>query len=130
LDLEKEFDAAMFDIYRRAKEEAGYTASIFLRMLHDRGGLSTARYLINAAQPSDGYTELYNRGHLELTVEAMVVENARWHTLFTPEEMQKARKRLSDYRYKPRDDARVATQLDAGRAFARDYAETLKALGK
>ena len=42
-DLSKQFDAAMFDIYRRAKQEAGYNATIFLRMITDRGGLATAR---------------------------------------------------------------------------------------
>ena len=52
--LERKFDEAMFTIYRRAKAEARYTATIFLNMLNDRGGLATARYLINAEKPSDG----------------------------------------------------------------------------
>src|SRR6185437_15320140 len=37
--LSKRFDKAMFEIYRRAKSEAGYTATIFLQMLNERGGL-------------------------------------------------------------------------------------------
>ena len=86
-DLSKQFDAAMFEIYRRAKLEAGYNATIFLRMLSDRGGLATAKYLINSPIPSDGYTHLYERARLDLTVEAMVVENTRWHELFTREEL-------------------------------------------
>jgi hypothetical protein len=101
--LSKQFDAAMFDIYRRAKSEAGYNATIFLGMLNDRGGLSTAKYLINSPKPSDGYTNLYERGRLDLTVEAMVVENANWHALFTSDELHKARRRLMDYNYKPRE---------------------------
>lgn len=64
-DLSKQFDVAMFEIYRRAKSEAGYNATIFLRMINDRGGLSTAKYLINAPRPSDGYTHLYERGRLD-----------------------------------------------------------------
>jgi hypothetical protein len=130
MNLEKAFDAAMFDIYRRAKDEAGYTASVFLKMLHERGGLSTAKYLINAPQPSDGYTHLYERGHLDLTVEAAVVEDPRWHALFTPDEIHKARKRLSEYGYKPRTDGGVAAQIETGRTFMRDYDEALTALGK
>jgi hypothetical protein len=47
-ELSKQFDAAMFEIYRRAKLEAGYKATIFLRMVRDRGGLATAKYLINS----------------------------------------------------------------------------------
>jgi hypothetical protein len=102
-NLEAQFDQAMFTIYERAKSEAGYNATIFLRMLTDRGGRSTAKYLINAAKPSDGYTALYERNRLDLTVEAMVVENKRWHDLFTGEELDRARKRLKDYRYAPKE---------------------------
>jgi hypothetical protein len=55
VDLTKHFDGAMFEIYRRAKSEAGYNATIFLRILSERGGLATAKYLINSPKPSDGY---------------------------------------------------------------------------
>lgn len=98
-NLSKQFDAAMFEIYRRAKSEAGYNATIFLRMLSDRGGLATAKYLINSPKPSDGYTHLYERGRLDLTVEAMVVQNPEWHQLFTTEELAVAKSRLREYGY-------------------------------
>ena len=101
-DLSKQFDAAMFEIYRRAKLEAGYNATIFLRMLSDRGGLATAKYLINSPIPSDGYTHLYERARLDLTVEAMVVENTRWHELFTREELATANSQLKQYGYGPK----------------------------
>jgi hypothetical protein len=94
------FDQAMFEIYRLAKSEAGYTASIFLRMITEKGGLATAKQLINTPKPSDGYTHLYERGRLDLTVEALVVEGQEWHPLFTPEEIEKARQRLALYHYK------------------------------
>ena len=98
--LLKRFDTAMLGIYQRAKSEAGYNASIYLRMLGERGGLATAKHLINAARPSDGYTHLYERGRLDLTVEAMVLENTEWHQLFEDEELVLIRKRLKDYGYK------------------------------
>ena len=98
-NLLKQFDAAMFDIYQRARSEAGYNASIFLQMLNDRRGLATAKYLINSAKPSEGYTNLFERGRLDLTVEAMVVEHDEWHSLFTEDELAKARRRLKEYRY-------------------------------
>jgi uncharacterized membrane protein YebE (DUF533 family) len=101
-DLESQFDVAMFGIYRRAKDEAGYNATIFLKMLTDNRGLRTAKALINAAKPSDGYTALYERGRLDLTVEALVVEDERWRSLFLEEELAGARKRLRDYRYEPK----------------------------
>jgi hypothetical protein len=99
LPLSKKFDVAMFQIYARAKSEAGYNATVFLKMLNDDGGLSTAKYLINKQKPSDGYTHLYERGRLDLTVEAMVVETTKWHELFTNEEIARARRRLEQYGY-------------------------------
>lgn len=60
----------------------------------------TAKYLINAERPSDGFTHLYERGRLDLTVEAMVVENPQWHPLFTEAELERARRRLRAYGYK------------------------------
>lgn len=98
--LADEFSRAMFEIYRRAKVEAKYPANIFLQMLTDRGGIDTAKFLINQPQPSDGYTHLYERGRLDLTVEAEVVENEKWHSLFTSEEIDKARRRLVQYGYR------------------------------
>ncbi len=102
-NLSKQFDAAMFEIYQRAKSEAGYNATIFLKMISDRGGRDTAKYLINSTKVSDGYTALYERKRLDLTVEAMVIENKRWHELFTSEELAKARSRLKEYGYTPKN---------------------------
>jgi hypothetical protein len=93
----------MVELYRRIKSELGYNAANFLRMLDDRGGLATAKYLINAPKPSDGYAFLYDRGRLDLTVEAMVVEHARWHELFTSDELARARLRLKQYGYNPKN---------------------------
>ena len=97
MSLEEKFTAAMFDIYKRAKAEAGYNASIFLGMLTKQGGLATAKQLINAPKPSDGYTHLYERGRLDLTVEALVVGQPQWASLFTPEELARAKRRLDEY---------------------------------
>ena len=57
-----QFDEAMLDIYRRAKAEVNYKATIFLSMVVERGGLQTARYLLHTANVSDGYTALYELG--------------------------------------------------------------------
>ncbi|MCK3778939.1 hypothetical protein MZK49_19720 [Ensifer sesbaniae] len=98
-NLERQFGVAMLGIYQRAKVEAKYNATVFLGMLNDRGGLPTAKYLINAADPSEGYTNLWERGRLDLTVEATVLENSKWHPLFTPDELAKAKARLVAYQY-------------------------------
>lgn len=97
-DVERRFGEAMYAIYREARE-IGYTPSIFLRMLHDKGAKETARQLINASQPSDGYTRLWELGRLDLSVEAVVHENEEWHELFEEDELRRCKRRLADYGY-------------------------------
>jgi hypothetical protein len=104
---ETAFDQAMMNIYVRAKAEANYTASIFHRMLCDQGGLATAKQLINDRKPSEGYTALWERGRLDLTVEAVVTDTQEWHDLFEPEEIARARKRLADYGHSAKERASV-----------------------
>jgi len=105
--LEKQFDAAMMNIYHRAKAEAKYTASIFFNMVSEKGGLATAKQLINSKEPSVGCTQLYFKDRLDLTVEAVVVEERKWHSLFTPEELAKANARLKEYHYQSNTQAQA-----------------------
>ena len=108
MSLESQFDEAMHDIYVTAVREAKYTPHEFHRMLMERGGVATARDLINRAKPSDGYTNLYIRGFLRLTVEAVIFDNPRWHPLFSPGELEICRKRLVEYEYKPASEAQLS----------------------
>ena len=98
---EADFSKAMMDIYLNAKK-IGYTPSIFHRMLMQSGGIATAKQLINSKTVSEGYTRLFELRRLDLTVEAVVYENERWHDLFTSEELTICKKRLIEYRYEPR----------------------------
>lgn len=98
LQLEREFAAAMRDFYLRAKQELGYNATYFVRMLSTEGPLETARRLISSTQPSEGFTTLWERGRLDLTVEAHVIQ-PRFEPLFTEEELEAARQRLAAYGY-------------------------------
>ena len=93
------FDVAMMNIYQRAKTDAHYNATRFLHMLYDHRGLETARMLIHASTVSEGYTALWERGRLDLTVEALIHDNQKWHTLFTEEELAICAKRLKAYGY-------------------------------
>ena len=67
----------MMDIYRRALAEANYKATRFLQMLHEHRGLATAQILLHSATVSDGYTALWERDRLDLTVEALVLQNGK-----------------------------------------------------
>lgn len=95
---ERQFHEAMLGIYRRAKAEAGYNATRFLHMVGAHGGLHAAQSLLASQGVSDGYTELYLRGRLDLTVEALVLQ-PRWATLFSDTEIDIARNRLAQYGY-------------------------------
>ena len=97
--IENQFHEAMLNIYRRAKSEAKYNAQRFLQIVVDHGGHEAARMLINAETVSDGYTALWERGRLDLTVEAMVLSAPQFHTLFTENELAICRSRLADYEY-------------------------------
>lgn len=97
--LDIEFHEAMLNIYRCAKSEANYNAQRFLQMVVDHGGLEAARMLIHADTVSHGYTALWERGRLDLTVEAMIVESPKFHSLFAEDEMGICSKRLTDYGY-------------------------------
>ena len=101
-DLGRKFDGAMFDLYRRIKVETKYNAIAFLQMITDRGGVATAKALINSPKISDGYAALVERGRLDLTTEAFVIGEQKWHTLFTSEELGKARERLKLYNFESR----------------------------
>jgi len=95
--LEIEFHEAMLDIYRKAKSEAKYNAVRFLQMVTDHGDLEAAHTLIQSATVSEGYTALWERGRLDLTVEAMILNNERYQFLFSKEELAICAKRLKQY---------------------------------
>jgi hypothetical protein len=97
-ELEKSFHIAMLNIYRSAKAEAGYNATRFLGSVSERGGYETARILLHASTVSDGYTALWERNRLDLTVEALILKS-EWHDLFSDAERDIARQRLIDYGY-------------------------------
>ncbi len=92
-DLVDAFDQAMMQIYVQAKRQVGYTATRFHQMLTEHGGVETARRLL--PQMSDGFTELWRRDRLDLTVEALVLQS-RWASLFSENELEMARGRLKE----------------------------------
>jgi len=92
-DLEKRFEHAMYEIYRRAKEECSYDAKRFLLMLKTKGGLATAKELLHNDKSYEGLIHLILCGCKHLTEEAHVLL-PEYSELFTDEEKEIARKRL------------------------------------
>ncbi len=94
--LVKQFDAAMRDVYVRAKREAGYDATAYLRMLADHGGLGTAKRLLATDSVSAGFVALWERNRVDLAVENVVLQ-PEFASLFTDGELETARRRLKEY---------------------------------
>jgi hypothetical protein len=111
--LEERFDAAMLEIYRRAKAEARYNATRYFQMLTEHRGLETARILLHSDTVSDGYTALWERGRLDLTVEALIHDHPEYHPLFNDAEREIARRRLEQYKYAPVIDETKNREQDA-----------------
>jgi len=100
MSLREEFDLAMADIYRRARREIGYNATRYIQMLGEYGGYGTAQRLLESGEIQYGFTELWQHGRLDLTVEALVL-NPRYEELFSEEQRERARSRLKAHNYDP-----------------------------
>ena len=98
--LEAQFDTAMMELYHRAKDEVHYNATRFLQMVGEQGGCQAARTLLHAGTVSDGFTALWERGRLDLTVEALILPD-RWHDLFSDADRATATRRLQELGYQP-----------------------------
>lgn len=97
--IETEFAQRMKAVYDRGRSEAGYTASYFLSMLSQHGSQETAHRLLASPAIADGFTELWDRGRLDLTVEALVIE-PQFAELFSEKEIAVARRRLEQFGYR------------------------------
>ncbi|MBT0651544.1 hypothetical protein [Geomobilimonas luticola] len=92
-ELENRFELAMYEIYRRAKEECGYDAKRFLIMLKSKGGVATAKELLHNDKSYEGLIHLIMCNCKHLTVEAHVLL-PEYSELFTEEEKRIAKSRI------------------------------------
>lgn len=100
-ELENAFHDEMIRVYERAKKECHYTATRFMQMVIDHGGLAAAKMLLASPRISEGLTRLWQEKRLDISMEATVIREP-WCRLFSPEELAVARKRLEDLGYKSR----------------------------
>lgn len=98
MSVEQQFHEAMIEVYRRAKSECGYNATRFYLMVEKHGGVETAHRLLAGEGASDGLTELWRQGRLDISVERQVLL-PQFASLFTEAEREKARTRLRDLEF-------------------------------
>ncbi len=99
--LEGDFHKAMLGVYHSALSECNYRATRYLQMVTERGGLQAAKDLLRSDRYTEGLTELWKHGRLDLSVEALVLKEP-WSSLFTEEELARARRRHKDLGWPPR----------------------------
>ena len=93
MNLEKQFHIDMVEIYEKAKRECGYIATRFIQMVAEKGGLETAKELINKNIDTYGFEKLRELNRLDISVEALVLEE-KYKELFTEYEKKRCKDRL------------------------------------
>ena len=92
--MEQKFAAAWSAA--RAKAEA---LGVKMRPVADADALKAARRALSGSRLSDGFNQLRSCGHLELSLEALVIDK-RYTALFTDEEANEALMRLLEAGYR------------------------------
>ena len=98
-ELERKFNIDMINIYRKAKRELNYSATRFMQLITEKGGLIAAKQLISKDGGTSGFATLWEMGRLDLSIEAHVLK-PEYKELFTEEEREICRGRLKEYGYK------------------------------
>jgi len=83
------FEQRLREIASKAIHECDYRPNYFLQMLDELGGVATAKALLAKPMPSEGFSALFEKNRLDLTVEHVVLED-EWDGLFTAQERRKA----------------------------------------
>jgi len=97
MSLEAEFTQALERTIEIAKEHK-YVPTYFMQMLGEHGGVETARRLLTNKEAQTGLHKLWELNLLHESMEAVVLRD-RFHSLFTPEELAEARRRLEALGY-------------------------------
>ena len=100
--MEKNQDIRLTNFLRakasEAEREIRYRPNYFLGMLETDGGHLTVIRLLSANGVSEGFKKLWERGRLDLSVEALIVES-EWCVAFDPVLLARAEKRLNEVGY-------------------------------
>lgn len=95
MTLEEQFHQEALEGCKVLSKEHGYSPTYFLKMVYEQGAVSASKALLGSKEPSEGLFTLWELGKLDMSIEAMALMH-RYHSLFTPEELRVAEKRLDD----------------------------------
>ena len=92
--MEQKFIAA----WAAARQKAE-SLGVKMRPVSEEDALKNARRALSGSRLSDGFNQLQAKGHLELSLEALVIDK-RFTALFTDEEANEALLRLLEAGYR------------------------------
>lgn len=95
-DIEKKFNKDMINIYLEAKRELNYTATRFMQLISEIGGLKAAKQLIAKDGGTSGFVTLWEMRRLDFSNEAHVIK-PEYRELFTEEVLRICGERLEEY---------------------------------
>ena len=95
--LRKQLEGDMENIYYEAAK-IGYYPTRYMDMIKRKGAMTTALELIRRDGGSSGFSKLWDLKRLDLSVEALVV-SGKYDLLFSKDDIEICRQRLSDYGY-------------------------------
>lgn len=96
--IENKFNKDMKNIYFTAKRDIGYTATRFMQLVAQKGGLQAAKQLIAKDEGTYGFGVLWEKNRLDLSVEALVLK-PEYVTLFSDAERIVCKNRLEKFGY-------------------------------
>ena len=92
--MEQKFIAALVANWEKAQR-----LGVRMRPINPEDALKNAHRCLSGSRVSDGFSILADKGHLELSLEALVIDK-RFTALFTDEEANTALMRLLDAGYR------------------------------
>jgi hypothetical protein len=93
--LAEQLHDEMLDLYTKVGRETGYWAHRYLQKVKRVGGLQAAHeWLKPEIESTSGLQRLMEKNRIDLSLEALILKTP-WSSLFTPEELRIAQKRLN-----------------------------------
>ena len=99
MTIEAEFEKALWASCRESRT-IRYKPTAFERMLGEHGAVETAHRILATYKYQDGFRRLWQLRRLDLSLECHVLK-PRFSALFSPKELDEARKRLKQLNYDP-----------------------------
>ncbi len=93
--LEALFHKEMLSLHEKWRSECSYTATVFIKIVKQHGGVKAAQILLRGQGLSRGFLKLMTLQRLDLSMENLVIQ-PKWATLFTEAEREIAKNRLEE----------------------------------